>query len=646
MIPSIVVASRARCAVAVARVGLPSRPSLPSLPSQSYAYPIGGQHHHCRYFTSDTNENLHDGIDNRRSASSTKYPSPKQANPKRSAKNSPQESDSYSYGINNFTKMLQYQNFPNKSPQKSRTNKYQYQRKQNQRSERTRYGPRHEQTSSSVPMGTSKTSHDNSEIEGERYEHDRRPRQRHQRRNGRPSLRRHQNERATRRHPNTSIHHLEPTIATSDWVMITNIPLLSELSDLCLSLNRILDYEMQKGIIDLDALGDLEKGSVGDDVDDATRTALRGIDALDSLYSTQQIEDENIPLWTPSSLHQSQPLNEKCPLILEARLYLSYSARPIGWFLRLPNRSVVHAVLNHVRRAKEYDGERKLGLKHQDDIIKRERREWRDELGKGLWIEPETEEEKELMWGGDELGEDEERDEFSEGTAFFDGEADGAIQEASGVKEQVGTVEDYLQKYLETNPFPMQSTEPHDNTLKSPYQLLKSGSTTLNIQEFSPHQSEDDAPTSWDQHSFCLSPLLNLSDSIVRVETPVLRTNEDEIRFFFRNYDLESMMPLSEEDATTASTTINTLPHHFTRFPGSLGWNMQSGKNVDCLVKGIHAKYGKGKQQEKNTPRRSNRHTFLLRFASPAAARMAVRDKEGAEFHRERLSVMQYPRQL
>ncbi|KAL7542640.1 hypothetical protein ACHAXR_011970 [Thalassiosira sp. AJA248-18] len=430
-----------------------------------------------------------------------------------------------------------------------------------------------------------------------------------------------------------------PKGATSDWVIVSRVPPMSKLSDLFQSLNQITDYELQKGIIDLDALGNLENG--------ATSNALDEIGALHSLYSTQQIDDDSIPLWTPSSDSPSNSYLDACPMILEARLHLSYRARPMGWFLRLPNRSVVHAVLNHVRQAKKYKREQEWRLKKEDGNLRQKRREWREGLWKGVWteyergvlekesqamLEDESHDDRELMWG-DGLGEEENETSFEGVPSKEDGES----MQPFDAEDQNHDVDDYLQKYLESYPYPAQSTSPSSGG--SQYQVLKSGSMVLDIREFSPTHSEksllnNESP--WEQHSFHLSPLFNLSDSVVRVEAPDLRTTVHDIQFLFRGYDLESISPELEDSSIVP-----------TEFPESLGWNINLKSNVDFLVKGTYIPKQRSaffnSDRKESIAVRAKRHTFLVRFASPAEARMAVRDKQGSKLNDQSLSVTQYP---
>ncbi|KAL9181109.1 hypothetical protein ACHAXT_009914 [Thalassiosira profunda] len=407
--------------------------------------------------------------------------------------------------------------------------------------------------------------------------------------------------------------------AIAPHVPLSNTPPTSNLSDMYHSLNQIVEYELEKGIIDLDAL----ETTYRDDV--ATRNALHDLGASESLYSTQQIADDGtIPLWTPPA-DQTSFDEHPCPFIHEARLHLSYRARPDGWFLRLPHRSVAHAVLHHVRRAEEHREQQQPRLRRENAILKGERREWRTGLWKGVWneyerkfvgearrtqLEEESQEEKGLMWG-DDLGEEE-----AEVEGLAEAEDTNQVNTTRHVEEESestdeGRLDDaseHLRQYLEVHPYPSQSMT--SSAQQSPYQFLMCGSKTLSVQEFSPcssgHPSSENGPLPWEQHTFRLSPMLNLSDSVVRVETTDLKVNAGDIRYLFRGYDLESVYPDSEGKAL--------LPARLSGLPLSLGWNINSHGNVDMLVRG-------------------------------ASARMAVRDQDGSHYRDFGVSMVQYPRQ-
>ena len=172
---------------------------------------------------------------------------------------------------------------------------------------------------------------------------------------------------------------------------------------------------------------------------------------------------------------------------------------------------------------------------------------------------------------------------------------------------------------------------------------LKCWSSSLTIREFSPTSSPGrENSSAWEQHSFHLGNMLELSDSCVRVETSSLNVSVDDIKYLFRAFDVTSIYP-------EASESKIQLPPSFSQLPKSIGWNLRryeldyngnSHHDVDILVKG---KRNIGNQQTSyiNYPRS---HTFLIRFASPADARMAIRTNQDITFKGSRMMLAQYPR--
>lgn len=433
-------------------------------------------------------------------------------------------------------------------------------------------------------------------------------------------------------------------VATSDWIQIYRTPSTSKLSDLFPSLNQIIDYELQKGIIDLDIV--LQDPRYFDS--HARVNALKEVDALDTLYPTRQIDTgkSNIPLWSLEEFSPDipDPLDVTCPMILEARIHLSYHARPMGWFLRLPSRSVVHAVLNHVRRA-DHD---RWHSPNEGSKLKQRRKEWREGLWKRVYAEYESAaakrevqmalehedcDETKLMWGDGKF-EDESTDESSFMSESMGGSEFSRTLEADEPEEDAV---DYIQRYSQCNPYLVTQNARQE----SPYHFVRSGSTILNVREFSPYpfdvSSFRNEYLPWEQHAFHLSPHLNLSDSVVRVETSDLTASENDIQFFFRGYDLKGI-PVKRG-------TTPDVPSCFMDFPQSIGWAFKEHGNVDLLVEGIHTpQYNHPSDRKDGKPIRANKHTFLVRLASSADARMAIRDKDG-KMHEggHRWSVSPYP---
>lgn len=408
-----------------------------------------------------------------------------------------------------------------------------------------------------------------------------------------------------------------PKVASSNWILVSNIPPMSKLSDIISGIEKIIAFEMDKGVIDLEKIEDYINSGVNLK---QQRGNLDKVGARESFYATERIDvASGIPLWTaPGDLDEEDLPSH---MIMEARLHLSPHARPKGWFLRLPSRSIVHAILNHNKEAEKLEKLERNRMKSEEDATKRERRKWRQGLWKRVWnehenklvsnehkklLDNEKEDEWDLAFG---VGPDDRVNVYDENAACVD---EAPIVGDEDREETLSSDDDphaiafaYLDEFSQSNPYPEQFKS--GPAVASGYRLLTCGSAELKIEEFSsgPHAYR---LRSWEEASFQFSPILNLSDSVVRIETEALGKSVDDIQYLFRGYDLESILP--EKVSSTSS-----LPSSCTDYVKSLGWNVKGeGNNVDILVDG---------RAKSVNPR----HTFLVRFASASSARMAVRDE-------------------
>ena len=127
-----------------------------------------------------------------------------------------------------------------------------------------------------------------------------------------------------------------PTLgATTEWIKVTGIPPLSTLDELLVDIERIMKTELNTGIVDLD----VAEGSLLNQMEQQEEEGSE-------LKSTSE---SPFPLWYPNSNDNTDILPPN--MVLEAHLDLSTLYRQSGWFLRLPNRSCVHALLSHVEEA-------------------------------------------------------------------------------------------------------------------------------------------------------------------------------------------------------------------------------------------------------------------------------------------------------
>ena len=115
----------------------------------------------------------------------------------------------------------------------------------------------------------------------------------------------------------------EEMVVDTEWIKVSHIPPLSKLEDLLIDVERIMQTELKMGIIDLEKY------------------------EQDLLHQEGGIENSTaLLLWEPDDHLPSH-------LVIEAHLILSPLFRSQGWYLRLPNRSCAHALLNHLKEAKQ-----------------------------------------------------------------------------------------------------------------------------------------------------------------------------------------------------------------------------------------------------------------------------------------------------
>lgn len=301
----------------------------------------------------------------------------------------------------------------------------------------------------------------------------------------------------------------------TSWICVKGAPPLSTLDDILREFTRVMTVETKLGIVDLDkAEQQLRKKMNVDPIPDQ--------DVNDS-----EVISQTLPLWDPSSLvHSSYPIPSH--MVLEAHMMLSTLGRPSGWFLRLPNRSCVHAILSHIGEAKR--------------ILNEERALIND-------------------------------------TSFFPW------------------------KSFETRP-------------------LLCGGRELSVEPFYPSKSRRTKinnlfhnPLKW-----------GISDNVIRMENCVREATEDDVTNFFLRYNLfDERNGLLNDRYPTKSVQLIV---------------QGASKDDDFAAKTAIAG---GREDEVTLSATS---TFLVRFATAADARSAVRDKQNVEFMGRRLRLAQYSRQI
>lgn len=455
-------------------------------------------------------------------------------------------------------------------------------------------------------------------------------------------------------------HQFEPKkekkVPTSDWLLVTNIPMMSQLSDILPGLTKIVEFELQKGIIDLDAL---EGAGTPDD---------------------KNRERSEYPLWKPpvsipTFAFVSNDADATLPphMVLEARIHLNYRARPVGWFLRFPNRSVVNAILNHLEKANLHHSKRSIITKRSGEKVrlekhlKQKRYRWRDRLWKEVLgtvgHEADGKDARSKGYELDLLKGRQGRMETMGEDEISDDEENGTISAESEYSLSSGPS---LPSHL-MNPI-LQKDDDNDG-----YHLLTCGMETLNVREFKPREFDDTMPSdeedgnednSWAQHFFHLGPSLDLSDSVIRVDIDGQdKPSIDEIKYFFRAYDMKGIYRVettSDDNAENPATTC--VPNIYAESAESIGWTLPPKvddgaflppqSNVDFLIHGFgYMKFDERGDNVNSHPllsasaKRPYKSSFLVRLDSPAEARMAVREKLGAEFMGSRMIISQFPKQ-
>ena len=109
-------------------------------------------------------------------------------------------------------------------------------------------------------------------------------------------------------------------VTRSPWIVVSNIPANSSLEAMLQTIQKAVDEDLKRGVVDLDAL-----------YIPNTRTPK---------FKTRQDEIDR--------------RQERFPHIFEARLILSPYGRPNGWYVRLAHRSLAQALLIRNQRGEEF----------------------------------------------------------------------------------------------------------------------------------------------------------------------------------------------------------------------------------------------------------------------------------------------------
>lgn len=139
----------------------------------------------------------------------------------------------------------------------------------------------------------------------------------------------------TRKKKNAKLGEKIPPI--SSWVYIPKVPRYSSLNDILCGIQVALDEEKQNGILDLDLLTESIKQQQQQQNLNSFENQAGNNESGNSFVSPNVYWDYN--MFDP-------PLPPH--MVLEARSFLNkYTLKHSGWYLRFPNKSVVHALLEH-----------------------------------------------------------------------------------------------------------------------------------------------------------------------------------------------------------------------------------------------------------------------------------------------------------
>jgi len=422
---------------------------------------------------------------------------------------------------------------------------------------------------------------------------------------------------------------------TAEWIVITGIPPLSTLDDLLPDIQRIFTTELQKGIIDLDRGEELlliqqqqqqeqdEGGvmAVEDDYTDGDGQSCNTLkneewDEQDDINDTTQ----SLPLWIPSLQQQEQYSNDddndnddddqnlepptqqqqSLPshphhLVMEAHMMVSSSSRLKGWYLRLPNRSCVYALLQHLKEAQQF----KLDF-HQ--IVKEEQQQQQQQ----------------------------QQSSTATGTPEFSWDMTDTRPLTCAWKE------------VTVAPF---------NPNRRPYS--KNNNNNINNSS-SNHSHYSKAEKIW--HQFHDGRKWGLGDNVIRVENCPMRTTEDDLRYLFNSYGLldcrsrttavGSGVDASADDGVTFTHKNNNNINDKTETQQTKKQTLRDAIERIATNETVLPVTTKGGFSRTSQTRIVALHTYLVRFETAAGARAAVREKQSAEVWGGTVLLSRYSRQI
>ena len=376
---------------------------------------------------------------------------------------------------------------------------------------------------------------------------------------------------------NQHVFHSSKPIFTN-WVEVSNIAPLSRLDDLLVDVQRIMSTELSVGIVDMDRAEEmLNHPSDHDDVD--------GDDDGDDNDNDDNDDNDNddtpqpLPCWEP---------DETLPphMVLEAHIMLSTLKRPMGWYLRFPNRSCVHALLSHI-----------------DESVKLEKEYKR--MKTALNVEQNRKKKK------------------KHGNGHGHGHGNGHGDNDNGDDDEDEDDNDNDNDELPEFSWKDYATRP-----------LMCGWKRVKVEPFYWSQIRKKGG-----HPFYDDIKYTIGDNTIRVENCSKETEIDDVKFFFHRYDLQDERSIgigvqnADADADADADT-----------DADVNVNVDDGGTGDASMTPAVQLLQKNNNGAPNIALETN--TFIVNFASVDDARTAVREKQSVEFMGRRIRLAQYSRQI
>ncbi len=351
-----------------------------------------------------------------------------------------------------------------------------------------------------------------------------------------------------KKNQNNSFQH---SLTSTEWIQVSGIPPLSSLDEILTDIERIINTELQTGIVDLDAA----EAMVFDQVEKQKEN-----EEYSGEITVSSPTSAPLPLWDPSNHTYNDNGDMALPdhMVLEAHLKLSTLYRQSGWYLRFPNRSCVHAILSHVNEAERIKNEQKNKLKQ---------------------IRKKAALSMKKRW-----------------------------QSSDNVEDNSELVDEH-EFYTEMDNFSWMDYETRP---------LRCGWKEVKVRPFDLISDKFYSKIDW------------IDDTVVRVENCPVDSTVDDLRYFLKQYNIV-------DDILTFTDYSND---------GKLKLNNFRKEGVQLVVSGSKNNHRVSTKDIDRDTTLSTTNTFLVKFATAADARCAVREKQSVSFMGLKLRLAQFPCQI